>query len=114
MSTVQTVIAIVVGIIAVLAFLAAALAYVKSSIDKATIVTLEKNGDALTARVVVLEKEVQRLEGEGKAKDARIAAVERENALLQRQRPSAEAIAALDKRLMSHHDQTMKLLKARP
>lgn len=99
-------IGLVLGIIGVLAFAAGALAWLKNAVDKATIDTLTKNAQALTERVRLLEASDER-------KSAEIEALRHTNDVLLAQRPSAEAIAELDHKLTTHHQQTMELLEAR-
>lgn len=96
---------LVLGIIGVLAFAAGALAWLKNAVDKATIDTLTKNAAALTDRVRLLEASDAR-------KTAEIADLRHDRDLLLAQRPSAEAIAEIDRKLTEHHTQTMHLLEA--
>lgn len=90
-------------IIGLLAFAAGAIAWLKTSIDKATIDTLTKNAAALSDRVRLLEASDAR-------KTAEIEGLKQQNALLASQRPSAEAIAEIHRDLTKHHADTMALL----
>lgn len=101
---VQGFLAVAGPLMAVVALAAGALAYVKSSIDKATIVTLEKNADALEHRVEILEDE-------NRQQATELAAVRKENAALLSQRPSADAIAELDRKLSEHDARMIQLLR---
>jgi cell division protein FtsB len=102
---------IVSTVVAVVVFLGGVVVYIRGSADKGTILTLEKNNQALTDWSKTLEAKVQLLE-------ARVGMLEQENADLRLQRPSAEAIAEIrdlvenGSALLAVHDaQTMALLR---
>lgn len=88
--------------IAFVVFLAAAVVYLRGSRDAGTIKTLEKNNEALTERVDILEANEKVLKAEVEAHKVRIRAVEDENETLRAHRPSAEAIEALHIALILH------------
>lgn len=103
----------VVALIAIITFFGAAVVYIRGSKDKGTIDTLEKNNEALMARVDLLEKNEASLK-------IRVEVLEKENGFLLLQRPDAEAIAALHElleeqgALLARHDiQTLALLRGR-
>lgn len=78
--------------ISLVLFLGGAAYYLRGSVDKGTIAALESNNKALTERVKLLE------EADIKSQ-ARIEALERENGILLQQRPSADLIAEINRKL---------------
>lgn len=95
------------AVIGLIGIASAIVVYLRTSIDKGTIATLEKNGDALRDRV-------QLLEASDTAKTAQIEALQRENKILASVPSAAEAIKELDQKLTDHDTRTMRILEARP
>lgn len=97
----QTVIALISAAIGMVLFLGSVAVYLRGSVDKGTITALNANNDALTKRVDILESTDHE-------NQVRIQALERENTYLLSQRPSAELIADVKRRLESHHNEAME------
>lgn len=109
---------IVSGVVGFVVFLGAVVVYLRGSRDKGTIATLEKNNEALTERVDLLEAERARDKAAMDSMSMRLELLERENTALRQQRPSHEAIAELHSlvedaaALLATHDaQTMAILR---
>lgn len=83
-------------------FLGAAVVYLRGSKDAGTIKTLEKNNEALSNRVTILEAAEIVRKAEVEALGVRLKAAEDEAASLRAQRPSADAIADLHRALVQH------------
>jgi hypothetical protein len=90
-------------LIGIVIFLGAAAVYLKGSKDKGTIETLSKNNEALTERVLILE----RSESELKVK---VEALEVKNTVLEGVATSAEAIGNLHRALDEHNEKALTAL----
>lgn len=88
----KNLLAIIGGLITLVLFLAGGVAVLKSSIMKGTITAYEASNKALTERVQVLEASDLK-------KTTEIESLKRENITLLEQRPSAELIAEINKKL---------------
>lgn len=100
-------------------FLGAVVVYLRGSKDKGTIETLERNNQALTERVGLLEASELRHVANEAALEARVGVLETEKATLQAQRPSAEKIVEIQRDVASllglsrtHDSETRALLMA--
>lgn len=83
------------ALILVVTFVGSAVVFLRGSADKGTIETLERSNHALIERVGLLEANEARL-------TARVDSLERENSSLIAQRPSADAIAAIDAKVTTY------------
>lgn len=88
--------------VAFVVFLGAAVVYLRGAKDAGTIKTLEKNNEALTERVEILEASELVSKAREEALSVRLAAAEEEAELLRQQRPSGEAIENLHIALIMH------------
>ncbi len=96
--------------IAVTVFLGSAVVFLRGSRDQGTIATLQRSNSALTERVNVLEADAARDVIERDRLVARVDALEHENQTLRNVRPSAEVIAEVAERLVSHDEATRTML----
>lgn len=107
------------GYISLVVFVGAVVIYLRGSKDKGTITTLEASNKALTERVSLLEASEKRLtadaaaakvshKSEIDAMHVRIETLERENERLLLQRPSADLIEDLHRKL-EKHDSDLKV-----
>lgn len=98
--------------ISIVVFLGAAWVYLSGSKDKGTIATLESNNRAYAEKITLLGNDLIELRTKAAELTGRVTALEHENESLRAQRPSAERLLAIEKKLDTHDTETRRLLRA--